>query len=103
MTIYWYTALDDPMGNFTEANGINDNGQIVGYYQDSSGGGFLYSGGSYTTLTDPLAPNATYARGINDAGQIVGFYLGPSSTFWARARRCSSLSKEGCGLEPCHP
>jgi probable HAF family extracellular repeat protein len=36
--------------------------------------GFLYSGDSYTTLDNPLAPNDTYPQGINDAGQIVGYY-----------------------------
>jgi probable HAF family extracellular repeat protein len=36
--------------------------------------GFLLSGGSYTTLNDPLATNGTRAFGINDMGQIVGTY-----------------------------
>ena len=36
-------------------------GQIVGYYIDSSGTehGFLYSGGTYTTLDDPLGAKGT--------------------------------------------
>jgi hypothetical protein len=46
---------------------------IVGYY----GGGFLYSGGTYTTLNDPLATGTnTFAYGINNASQIVGYYGG---------------------------
>ena len=42
--------------------------------------GFLYSGGVYTILNDPLATNdtpntnGTVAYGINDFGHIVGFY-----------------------------
>ena len=37
MPIYNYTTLDDPLGtNGTIARGINDAGQIVGYYLDSS-------------------------------------------------------------------
>jgi probable HAF family extracellular repeat protein len=81
-----YTAIDDPFaispsvsggtGIGTAALGINDKGQVVGYYYDSSrdAHGFLYSGGSYTTLDDPLGVNGTVATGINDKGQIVGYY-----------------------------
>ena len=40
-----------------------------------SNGSFLYTNGTYTTLTDPLAAkNATYASGVNNIGQIVGQY-----------------------------
>src|SRR5262249_58906096 len=48
---------------------------IVGRYFNASGThGFLYSGGIYTTLDDPLATNGTNATGINNTGQIVGNY-----------------------------
>ncbi len=82
MAIYTYTTLDDRLfTNFTVANGINDTGQIVGYYQDSSFHlhGFLYSGGAYTTVDDPLGTNVTLANGINDTGQIVGYYADSSA------------------------
>jgi probable HAF family extracellular repeat protein len=80
-----YTTLDDPnatnifgAGFFTFATGINDSGQIVGSYDSRGRGfpnhGFLYSGGTYTTIDDPAAPGLTNAWGINDAGQIVGDY-----------------------------
>src|SRR5437899_13044750 len=88
MPVNVYTTLDDPLAGAnaagTAATGINDTGQIVGWYEDGSGGlhSFLYSGGIYTTLDDPLAtvrPNAgTDADGINAAGQIVGNYDGAS-------------------------
>ena len=60
----------------TKALSINDQGQIVGLYQDASNviHGFLYSGGTYTTL-DPAGSAGTLANGINNAGQVVGFYL----------------------------
>jgi hypothetical protein len=38
------------------------------------GHGFLYSGGSYTTIDNPVAIG-TLAVGINNAGQIVGSYF----------------------------
>jgi probable HAF family extracellular repeat protein len=82
-----YTTIDDPSAgggitSTTSADGINNDGQIVGYYRDSFGSthGFLYSGGIYTTLDDPLAATSqfgfsiTVATGINDSGQIVGYY-----------------------------
>jgi hypothetical protein len=34
--------------------------------------GFIYSNGTYTTLSDPLAIGSTTADGINDAGQVAG-------------------------------
>jgi len=80
MPIYAYTTLDDPLGPLgTSAQGINTSGQIAGYYLDSSNSshGFLYSGGTYTTLDDPLAnavAGGTAANGINGAGQIIGYY-----------------------------
>jgi probable HAF family extracellular repeat protein len=83
MATYIFIALDDPLGGTqssgqgTRAQGINDQGQIVGFYVDSSGAthGFLYSGGAYTTLDDPLGTGGTFAQGINDQGQIVGSYI----------------------------
>src|SRR5437660_12842098 len=98
MPVNVYTTLDDPLAGAnaagTAANGINDTGQIVGWYEDGSGGlhSFLYSGGIYTTLDDPLAtsgPNAgTEADGINGAGQIVGHYrAGTAPPHRARSSR----------------
>jgi uncharacterized membrane protein len=43
--------------------------------------GFLYSGGSWTTLDNPAATasgHPTVASGINDSGQIVGHYADAS-------------------------
>src|SRR5258707_259326 len=66
----------------TLLSGINGTGQIVGLYYDSGGitHGFLLSGGTYTTLDDPLATNGTFARNIDDAGQIVGLYNDANGT-----------------------
>ena len=79
MIIYTFTTLNDPQGtNGTVAIGINDAGQIVGDYIDSSGAahGFLYSNGTYITIDDALGTEGTIATGINDVGQIVGYYTG---------------------------
>src|SRR5262249_7839271 len=70
-----YTQLDVPGATSTVAYGINNAGQIVGYYIIGSGEahGFLLSDGKYTSIDVPGA-SATYAFGINSAGQIVGEY-----------------------------
>jgi probable HAF family extracellular repeat protein len=79
-----FTTIDDLLGDRgTEANGINDMGQIVGaYFIGNTNHGFLYSGGQFTTIDDPLATGGTSTTvggtiltGINDAGQIVGTYI----------------------------
>ena len=59
------------------ANGIHDSGQIVG--QDG-GGGFLFSGGTYTTINVPSPDRlaATIPNGINNASQVVGTYFSGS-------------------------
>jgi hypothetical protein len=74
---YSYIAIDVPGADSTGVSGINDAGEIVGSYTDSSGNhGFLRSGGSYLPINVPF-PGAyvTSVYGINDAGQIVGSYF----------------------------
>jgi probable HAF family extracellular repeat protein len=83
VTGYTYIDIDDPNAAPNNAYstvplGINNAGQIVGYYSDAMGftHGFVYSNGTYTTLDDPLGVGTTRALGINDFGQIVGSYGG---------------------------
>ena len=57
----------------TFAKGINDAGQVVGYYTDVVGGtnnAFVWQDGQWTTL--PGLGNGTCAYGINEDGWIVG-------------------------------
>jgi probable HAF family extracellular repeat protein len=70
---YTFSLLNAPGAALTEANGINDEGQIVGTFGGSSppNHGFVESDGSFTQIDAPGATN-TEAEGINDAGQIVG-------------------------------
>ena len=68
------------VGDGTLATGINNSAQIVGAYFGSGhiAQGFLYSGGSYTTLVDPTAFGGPVAFGINAKGDIVGNYIDSS-------------------------
>jgi len=71
-----FTKINVPSSPNTVAFGINDSGDIVGFYLDSiseSFKGFLLSGGNYTTISFPGSVS-TQARGINNSGQIVGIY-----------------------------
>ena len=70
-----YTTLSPPgaVGNIA-ATGVNDVGQIVGYYDWGPGIlGYIYSGGVYTDVQAPDA-SETYIRAINNAGVMVGYY-----------------------------
>jgi probable HAF family extracellular repeat protein len=70
-----YETIDPPGSTYTFAEGINKQGQIVGFFQNSNGQeyGFLDSGGTYTTIEFPGSVG-TVPRAINDKGQIVGNY-----------------------------
>ncbi len=49
-----FTTIDVPGSNYTSAMGINDAGQIVGVFFDSTGDhGFLDTGGVFTTINVP--------------------------------------------------
>jgi len=72
------TALSFPGATVTEALGLNNLGQVVGFYNDAMGNphGFIFSGGVFTSIDDTAAPaTQTTINGINNFGQIVGFAL----------------------------
>lgn len=72
---YTFTTIDVPGADRTEAYGINNSGQIVGFFFDATGiHGFLKDGNSFTTINLPDVPigGFTEAFGINGLGQIVG-------------------------------
>jgi uncharacterized membrane protein len=76
-----FTTINVPGAIATEANGINVQGDIVGFYYSATGDilntvrfhGFLLSKGVFTTIDVPGA-GQTGARGINPQGDIVGSY-----------------------------
>ncbi len=73
------TSIEFPGSTFTQAFGLNNEGQVVGTYIDAAGvmHGFVYdaSTGTFQTVDDPLGIGTTTINGINDKGQIVGFYV----------------------------
>ena len=76
MTTYIYTIIAPPGSLSSSAEGINDLGQVVGEFTDSSGEhGFLYSNGIYTIVVPPGSTGA-HLSDINNSGQITGWYGG---------------------------
>jgi uncharacterized membrane protein len=72
---FTYSDITFPGSISTSPSGINNKGDVVGSYQNSSGVfGFLLSNGTYTTISCPAATTGTYAVGINENGVIVGYY-----------------------------
>src|SRR5262249_45377114 len=69
-----------PEARLTGPNGINNVGQIVGFYDDVSGGrhGFLYDRGVFISFDFP-GSQLTAPTDINDRGQIVGVYVDNAS------------------------
>jgi hypothetical protein len=66
-----YSTIDDPLATQTVAQGINNAGEIVGYYSDQGGvHGYLLVGGLYAPIDNPLNTNGTFAQGINAAGVV---------------------------------
>jgi probable HAF family extracellular repeat protein len=78
------TTINVPGALNTYVNGLNDNGQIVGWF--SSNGppnyqGFVDTGGSFETIDFPGAID-TQVYGINNVGQIVGSFEDPNGNFY---------------------
>ena len=73
---YSFFKLQFPGAEQTIPYGINNRGEIVGTYNDSTGQhGFVLERGVFTSIDVPFSGvTETVAEGINDRGQIVGWY-----------------------------
>jgi hypothetical protein len=73
---YSFLVVPGSAPNSTTASTLNDKGQVVGWYTDSSGvtRGFLKEGETYTTI-DPPDSTLTFANAINNNGTIVGAWV----------------------------
>jgi probable HAF family extracellular repeat protein len=77
-----FTAINFPKSNGTQAIGINDNGDVVGMYLDSTSTqhAFLKKGTKYTSF-DVKNDTISTAWGINNKGQIALFALNSSNSY----------------------
>jgi photosystem II stability/assembly factor-like uncharacterized protein len=85
---FQFTSIDWPNAKLTNALGVNDIGDVVGYwyYVSDTPFGFVASP-PYTSQSDFTRiqyPNATRteAWGINNAGTVVGYYVDSNSNFF---------------------
>jgi probable HAF family extracellular repeat protein len=74
----------DSLTTFSEANAVNDRGQVVGDrrdYPNSYGRAFLHESGQVTMLNPfeftPAATGSSVAYGISESGQIAGVAMTP--------------------------
>src|SRR5690349_21667609 len=78
MTTYTETTIDAPLSDdSTFLLGINDAGQIIGWYNTSTNyygqTSFIYSDGAFTLLDDPVALGGlTLPVEINNVGEVAG-------------------------------
>ena len=66
------TTIDQFGSTFTQALGVNDLGEIVGFYVGADGNqhGYIDDGGVFTSF-DPPGSASTTINGLNDNGDIV--------------------------------
>jgi CHRD domain len=83
-----FRTLAFPGASSTQALGVNDHDEVVGFYMDGSGSsatthGFTWTPGSgFATVDDPNGVGATTINGVNDAGDLVGFYQDQATGFF---------------------
>ena len=70
-----FEALSIPNSVSAQATGINNSGNVCGFYVNAGGvnHGWLLVGGHFTVLNYP-GSTGTQALGLNNTGSVVGFY-----------------------------
>lgn len=87
-----YTTLPSNFNSYLYPADINNAGQIVGSVASRSSG-FLYSGGNFTPINNPVNPGGSIVvSGNNNGGQIVGWYANSQSAVYGFVGTASSLT-----------
>ena len=98
------STLTGGWGSESEAHGINDSGQIVGWSTTASGGSdaCLWQNGQMQDLGPLPGDSGSCALGINDSGQVVGFSISANGThqavIWQPVPEPSSILALLCGI-----
>ncbi len=96
-----FTTVEFPGSSSTDAIGINDKGDVVGLYVDSSGvqHGFVKKGSKYSSI-DVTGGTDTEAWGINNSGQMTVFAIssaGGYESFIYNGKTFKKVSDPGAG------
>lgn len=76
-TGYTATQITPAGATSSDAWDVNNAGQVVGSYSSAAFTyyrGYVWSGGTFTTLTGPAGALSTSALGVSDTGTVVGAY-----------------------------
>jgi hypothetical protein len=75
-------TINYPGARNTYTSGINDDSQVIGYYDDTAGNlhGFLQNSGQYYSFDYQGAAGVTVVRGTNGLAQVVGIYGASNNT-----------------------
>lgn len=71
-------TIDYPGSPYTQLMGINDRGDVVGFYQDPSDyilKGFVLRAGKFVPVGPADAANGSYPYRITDDGRVLGWYM----------------------------
>jgi PEP-CTERM motif len=82
-----FSTVSVPGAVATIPIGINDVGQISGYFTTNGPGnqdifGFVFSSGKYTIISDPKGTD-TFVYGINNSGKVVGQSANEGNFFYS--------------------
>jgi hypothetical protein len=67
-----FTSINFPLATSTTAFGINDTGEIAGFYSAGAGShGFIYAGGAFSTV-DVAGARGTQLTRIKNGGAVTG-------------------------------
>ncbi len=60
----------------TQALGLNNNNDVVGFYVDTAGSthGFILRSGHWQGINDPHGVGSTVVNGVDNKDRLVGFY-----------------------------
>ena len=99
-----FVNIDVPGATLTRPNDINNNGVIVGRYDDATGvHGFVLDRSNFSTVDYPGA-SKTSLLGINDSGQVVGWFAqgGVEHGFLLSGGAFSEIDFPGAISTQCH-
>ena len=70
-----FTSIDFPLAPATVVWGLNDRGDLAGYYSDGNTvHGFVFSNGTFGTV-DVAGASQTQLTRINNKGHVAGVFL----------------------------